>query len=696
MSAITKIKDFEFFDAQDAPVKAAILRRLTAVLEAKQAARGDIKDTLVRIGVKNGVAWQTVHRWIKDYDEFGEAGLADERKGKRGFHVPHLAVSWVRGLYHQHQRANDVSREVYRTVRTRYEKWLATGDPQWAIPGYDYPPPRSCSVSGDPEGLSYKTICRMMPDNFERQLTTRGQKEASTSLPYVLTTRRGSRVLSRICYDDQEYDTIVQGGLMLTGLPSASRPVGFNSLDFYTGLHLDHILRYRYTEQNEDTKKKTKKTLTGKDFTWFSIAGLQKHGYRTDELGTTQIFEHGTANAWANKDMSTIAGLHSYADAIFAVTDKHVSVSQSGKFNTPAFEGMYFKPQSTGNFRFKTWIESAFRLVRTYMQALPGPTGLSYHVAPEELYGIQKREEQLLKALTQLSHYHADLIRRHLMTFTEFGNLVMHIYQAINQTTDHDLEAWAECGFTYPVWRADVTSATWHTDADLQLLDEFDRKIMLAKIAKDSRLTTELNYSRAQAYEQEIKRDKAHIRKLQDQHVGYLVPTDWAHTLAIKANHTIIVPSINGAPPQSFVAQTKDHLTRTTFMAGQELLCFHNPFIPEKLIIHDLNGNYRATLYQNTAAEAWNYDRTIEQLEVRSQVKHDLSLQTRDEMRDVTATRTANEQHNDRLLKGLPVTDEEIALDRIAKADARTASRYQKSLEEEAAAAISRITLPEE
>jgi hypothetical protein len=519
----------------------------------------------------------------------------------------------------------------------------------------------------------------MMPEDHERQLTTRGQKEASNSLPFILTTRRGSRVLSRICYDDQEYDTIVQGGLMLTGLPSASRPVGFNSLDFYTGLHLDHILRYRYTEVDENTLKKTKRTLTGKDFTWFSIAGLQKHGYRTDELGTTQIFEHGTANAWANKDMSTIAGMHSYADAIFAVTGGNVSVSQSGKFNTPAFEGMYFKPQSTGNFRFKTWIESAFRLVRTYMQALPGPTGLSYHVAPEELHGIQKREEQLLKALTKLSPYHADLIRRHLMTFTEFGNLVMHIYQAINQTTDHDLEAWAECGFTYPVWRSDLTSNTWHTDDDLKLLDEFDRKIILAKIGKDSRLTTELSYSRAQAYKQEIERDKAHIRKLQDQHVGYLVPTDWANKLTIKANHTIITPSRDAAPPLTFVAQTKDQLSRTTFMAGQELLCFHNPFIPEKLIIHDLNGNYRATLYQNTAAEAWNYERTLEQLEVRSQVRHDLSLQTRDEMRDVTATRTANEAHNDRLIKGQPVTPEEIAAARSESANQAVSTRRHRS-----------------
>ena len=133
----------------------------------------------------------------------------------------------------------------------------------------------------------------MIPEDYERQLTTRGQKEASNSLPFILTTRRGSRVLSRICYDDQEYDTIVQGGLMLTGLPSASRPVGFNSLDFYTGLHLDHILRYRYTEVDENTLKKTKRTLTGKDFTWFSIAGLQKHGYRTDAFARAQKLGSG-------------------------------------------------------------------------------------------------------------------------------------------------------------------------------------------------------------------------------------------------------------------------------------------------------------------------------------------------------------------------------------------------------------------
>jgi Winged helix-turn helix len=134
MSAITKIKDFPFFDSQDARVKETILRRLTAVLEVKKVKHGNIKNTLVRIGQQNGVAWQTVHRWVKDYTAGGEAALIDERRALKGFHVPHQTVSWVRGLYHQHQRANDVCREVYRTVRTRYEKWLSTGDPQWPSP----------------------------------------------------------------------------------------------------------------------------------------------------------------------------------------------------------------------------------------------------------------------------------------------------------------------------------------------------------------------------------------------------------------------------------------------------------------------------------------------------------------------------------------------------------------------------------
>lgn len=693
MSAILLVQDFSLLDSLGSGNRrTSFLNKLSAVHAVMKVGRGQIKKSLDQQARIYGVEWHTVHRWVKDYKAGGEAALVDHRKAPKGFQVPHAAVSWVHGIYHKHQRANDVAREVYRTVKAQYEKWVATGNPTWAIPGYDMPPPRSCSVSGDPEGLSYKTIVRMMPEEIARKLTTRGAKEASSCLPPILTTRVGSRVLSRIVYDDQEYDTLVQGGLMLTGLPSASRPVGFNSLDFYTAVHLDHIIRYRFTEEDEKGKK-TKRTLTGKDFTWFVIAGLQKHGYRKDELGTKLVMEHGTANAWSNDKLQTLGGLHSFGDAIYAVTNKCACIDQSGLFNTPMFADMYFRPQSTGNFKYKTWIESAFRLVRTYMQALPGPTGLSYQTAPEELYGIQKREEQLLKALTKLSPYHASLLRRHLMTFAEFGNLVMNIYHAINARSDHHLEGWAACGFTIPAWREEPTSTKWHTNEDLAHLTEVQRSIILSKISQDPRLTTELNFSPTQAYEQELKRDARCIAKLHDQHVAYLVPTDWAQQLTVKKNHTIEVSRGLGQDPLPFVAQTRDGIGRTTFLAGQDLLCYWNPFIPDKLIIHDCAGNYRGTLWQNTAAEAWNYDRTLEQFEVRSQLKHDLTLQTRDELRDVAATRTANERHNDRIIRDqTPETD---ALDRIAKRAAKQDVKAAEHLQDELESALHNIRYEE-
>lgn len=638
-------------------IQSSIIIRLRWIHSILHAPHGHKSPIVAAAAAELGVEPCSIHRYLRAFKRRGWRGLIDTRKtttASKGLHPKFK--SYVAGLFDAHQRDNDDGAEVWRTIKDRWNQWRRTGDPQFAIPGYDHPP--APTPTGLPHGWSYDNILRLRNSKSERAATKHGAKEATKFLPPVLTTRVGSAVLSRVLFDDQDLDNMLADGVLaIAGLTDAMRPVSFNSLDFYTAAHLDNHLR----AVAKDPTSGKNKTLTGKEFAWFVIKHLQQFGYRTDELGTELIFEHGTANCWKSeakiKTLTTFAGLHSFDDALEAVTRGNCRVNRSGKFNKPIFADLHFRPSSTGNFKFKTWIESAFRLLRTYMQALPGPTGSHARInGKDELHGIKIEERKLLTAISEIvDPYTQEIIARsfehELLDLQTFHALIQAVYRAINARTKHNLEGWAQCGFTLPLWRPTPTSDTWFDQSELPS-DPEERMYLMRRInANRDVLTTVESLAPASALELEIKRDREKITRLADPLVGLLLPSEWAISKPVGDNHTLKLP--NPLWPDtldSYVCSWIEKDMRVTLDHGKKLRIFHNPFFDGRAQIHDENGAYITTLYPTVRAEPFSPEKTLLQLQSRSAIQSGHQAHLRARMEDIGTTRQEKRQINRDLL----------------------------------------------
>lgn len=652
LSVLRLIDDFPHFSSLPDPAQADVMAKLRWIHAHMQAGPRQ-KGQIVKQAARSlGKSIGAVNRYIGWHKESGWKELIDERLagvGAKG--LPPAFKSWVAGLFDAHQRDKDDAMEVWRKVLDRWNLWRETGNPNDAIPGYQVCPD-AMPATGHPHGWSYDNLLKLRPKAAERALAKHGKKAASAFLPSVLTTRYGSAVLARRLFDDQDYDNMLADGfLAIAGIDTVTRPVSFNCVDFLTAKHLDHHLRLMYKDAAG-----TNKSLTQQEYVWFVIKQLQETGWRTDHHGSEFIFEHGKANSWANKLLTSLGGFHSFEDALFALSNGKAFVNRSGKFEGPVFAGMCFRAQSTGNFKFKTWIESAFRLLRTYMQAFPGPIGSHARInGKDELYGIKLADNAILTAISEcpdseMKEFLVENFRREMLDLQTFAHLVNSVYRAINFTTSHKLEGWRQCGFSAPFWRINENSTHWFAECELPEMfpDPEERQMILRKInARRDLLTKVEPISREAAYQIEMRKDRAVFARLTDPMVGLLLPREWAKPVTVGANHCFHLPNPLWPDTLDQYVASWDHKDRMiTLDGGTELLVYHNPFFDGRAQVHSLDGGYITTLYPTVRAEIFNAERTLEQLKVRSKMSSAQEAHLRARMDGIATERTADAARN--------------------------------------------------
>jgi hypothetical protein len=652
ISVIRLIDDYPSYCSLPDRVQSDVMSKLRWIHALLNAGRGE-KKLIVRQAARDLKSSPgAVNRYLKWFKDHGWKGLIDERHagvGSKG--LPPQFKSYVAGIFDAHQRDNDDAMEVWRKVIDDWNLWRETGDPNKAIPGYAICPD-ALPATGYPYGWSYDNIRRCKPKPAERALAKHGKKSAAAFLPSVLTTRVGSAVLARLLFDDQDYDNMLTDGfLAIAGIDTVTRPVSFNCVDFLTARHLDHHLRLLYKDAAG-----TNKSLTQQEYVWFVIKQAQETGWRTDQHGTEFIFEHGTANSWKNKDLTSFGGHHSFEDALHAISNGKAFVNRSGKFEGPVFAGMCFRAQATGNFKFKTWIESAFRLLRTYMQALPGPIGSHQRInGKDELYGIKLADNAILTAIktcpdSEMQEFLVENFRREMLDLQTFSHLINSVYRAINFATGHKLEGWNRCGFTANFWRVNENSTHWFAESELAEMypDPEERQMILRKInARRDVLTKIEPISREAAYQIEMKRDAHLIFRLPDPMVGLLLPREWAKPVTVGANHCFHLPNPLWPDTMDQYVASWNHKDRMiTLDGGTSLLVYHNPFFDGRAQIHSLDGSYITTLWPTVRAEIFNAQRTLEQLKQRAKMSSAQQAHFRARMDGIAANRTAAAAHN--------------------------------------------------
>ena len=697
------IDDWSAFGRYSEAVQGDVLKKLKWIARIDAAGRGDKLAIKEQAAQDLKVEVVSISRYLGLFKEGGWEKIIDERRAGAGAKGrPELFKSYVAGIFDKLQRSDD-GREAHRQIIDRWMCWRESGSADFKIPGYDFAPAAD-PATGEPKGWSYANLLKLRPKRPARASAKQGPKAGSIFLPPVLTTRVGSRVLSRVLFDDQDLDNLLADGfLAISGITSAQKPVSFNSLDFLTASHLDQHLRAQY----KDPESGKDKTLGGMEYAWFQVNHFLTRGYRTDAIGTEVVEEHGTAKNWSalkGESLISLSGHHSFEDAIHALTCGQVKYNRSGKFNTPLFADMCFRPSSTGNFKFKTWLESAFRLLRTYMQMLPGATGSRERDnGREETYGIRLAEKNLLSAIYHTvdpgtQEFLRANIRHELLDLGTFHQLILAVYRAVNGRTRHALEGWGQCRFTIQLWRPSEKSENWFTQDELSAIEDPEEKRFLLKRlnANPELLMKEDRLSPGMALEIELARDAKHITKLKDEYVGLLLPTSWAVSKKVGDNHCFTLPNPLWPDTEETYVASWDHKdAQVTLDSGKQIMVYHNPFSGGRAQLHDMNGSYITTLYPTVRAEPFRQDKTLIQLKQRAAVKsgHDAHLKAR--LADIAAGRVADREHN-KVILDLTAEDRRRSASAAQAARSAAADRTFATHGQAADDAMARIvTVPE-
>jgi hypothetical protein len=636
------------FAELDSRQQTLVIRRLDWIIKIQNAPRSERAAVVAQAAAALKVSCPTIYRIVREYLTEGWGALTDQRGSRSNRGLPQAFVDFVRQRHLQCQRSN-TGREVHRQIIEQWRLWMRTGDFKHAIPGYAAPPP--AGPSGNPAGWSVDTFRRLRPDSYALAVTRQGGKRAASFLPSILKTRVGSRFGAVVFFDDQDYDLkIAPRGMGQRAL----RPQGFNCLDYLSGAFLNHAIRLRWWDQAEDQYR----TLTQQDFTWFVISFLQKHGYRTDSTGTTLVFEHGTATGYNNKALATAGGFSSFDDALAAVSYGCIRVDRSGLFNQPAFAGMLFRPQSSGNPNFKAPLESLFNLVRNRMAALPGATGRNRDLKPAEQYGQDQYTGQMLKLWDRLDERHREWIRFPVLTAEQFGEIAARVYDAINARTDHALEGWEQCGFVATQMRFTPDERSpWLSQSEVADLPESSRIALLSNMENRGHVRT------ARLSPAEVARACAgELTRLPDHAIPLLIPSQWARPVTVKQDRTIsIKDQMLGPEAFQYIARIEDADGARVLKPGVKLLAFLNPFAPARLVVCREDGAFVGTLQQMTRCGFTDADGILGQLKARAEMKADLDTGIRPHLAGLIEERAEMKRINERLAKGLPVLPDDVA-----------------------------------
>ncbi len=633
------------------------LAHLASLPDAKNRQRG-----FSAVAAATATSPSTVRRKYYAWRKQGWLGLVNRSRyplpGKNTLPAPFL-THW-KTLLEQHQR-DDVGRQAHRVLLTQLDRWARTADPAAAVPGYTAPPAADswCGTARRhvPAGWSYRNLIRHQPRTINLVLRRRGPKAAAMHLPSNYTTRAGLKVLERVFFDDQEYDTkVVLPGKHGNSKPM--RPMGFNALDHLTAKFVNHVIKLTRHDLDDGSKKQ----LNQRDFVWMVIATLQRAGYRDDSTGTAYIFEHGTATGYAGFDT-----------LLNSVTGGRVTVHRSGRFGDPAFADMHFRGQSSGNFKFKAPLESIFHLVRTHMAALPGPTGRHFGAKPEESHGLDSYGKKMLALYNSLDHHLAELVRFPFLTFPQFLALAHAIYTAIDTRTDHHLEGWQSAGFSAPEWRLG-DDTPWLPQS--KFLDLPPDKQQLAADLIERRVR---HMSPAEAYAQARQADRHKITHLDDSFIPALVPHDWAYPVKVTKQHEIVIhDQLQDPEPMHYMARVQTPTGHSdNLQPGAQFRALLNPYHPDRLHLLDTAGRYIGVASRWVKPVASDTEAILRNQGAINQFRSEVTAPAKARAQGQAAGRQEMLTHNDRLTNSEPTDPADIAAARQQKrASSKAADQF--------------------
>jgi hypothetical protein len=654
--------------------KSDLFTKLGVVQLVMQATYGTKQQIIATQARTLRVSPQAINQWLALYNKHGFRSLVDGRRSSSSTRVslPEITRQWIKDEIMRMQRRDAVA-EVHRTVIAQWNLWRRTGDPQWAIPGFTSPP--ADAGKGYPAGFSVENFRRCQPSTYQKTLSAQGTISAYRSLPSILSTCVGTEYLEYVFFDDEKPDVNVR----VMGFDRPMVPLCFHALERLTRYPFRPHIRLRWF----DADAQMHKHLTQKEFVWYVIFLLCSEGYRTDEKGTTLIQEHGTAKVWANKELSTPDGHHSFEDALKSLTGGCVRMDSSGLFNRPAFSELLYGPQSSGNPRFKAPIESSFHLWRTYSQHLIGQTGLNVENAPEDNYGITKYEKQVLKIANDLPDSIRNGLQSNYLTGIEFATVAERIREALANRDDHNFEGWAASNFVEPVWRwQEDPTGMWRSRGELANLPGHLREHALHQQKQNPLLSTIIPWSPAIARASRLN-DPA-IAKLDFSAAIHLLPTTWAKHVKVRDRHQIhLTEDLLPGEELIYLPELTTPRGRTEYLQpGDELMVYLNPLMPDSVLVCDMQFQFIGTINRSIRIGR-DMNQVEEMFKQRSRLKGALEAPVRRAMQPVADRRQAVRDLNADIIDAVKDLQAERAIlspsEKLREARAASAEQGQRT-----------------
>ncbi len=635
MSSLAPVSDLSFALLPD-KVRQDVLRWQAVMEGLEGAAHGTLGKMMERVAAERGLSVKAVRAKYDGWRKEGWRALCHRRRLK-GSSLPGTFIEFWRGLVECHQRERVTVKQAHRALLARLEAWTRAGgarDCEYAIPGYDRPP-RRLHATRLPMGWDYNNLLRYAPDKAARALRSRGGKAYSTFVPGVRATREGVAVGQVIFFDDEQPDVMVN---LVGRNKEPMRPLGFHALDYVSGCNV--MRGWKPQVRNGDGSKSG---LTETDFYWFVIGLLTRYGYRAD-VGTTLVVEMGTA---AIRD--------DFAERLERATGGKVSRDHSGRFGDPAFRGMLYEGQSSGNFRYKAPIESWFNLERNYMSALPGATGRNRDDKPEESYGLIRADKAWLKMLEGLPLERRLLARSPLM---EWGAFVRHadwlVDQVINRRVDHELQDWERCGHVVPVLSMGEQEVVVSADRLALMAPEMQGLIHMMVSQGHGRLR---RMSPAEVWDAGCGK----MSRLAGWQIPALMRPEDGRLVRVTQQFELVVEDqeIDSEPLRYIASVQGQHGLRVSLKRGETYLCFLNPYAPGSLQVCEAGARAGAWIGEAVAVPR------VSKLDQSGLHKlwHDVQEATAPERADIERRaaaeihrRVAEKRWNDRLADKSPLT----------------------------------------
>jgi hypothetical protein len=279
-----------------------------------------------------------------------------------------------------------------------------------------------------------------------------------------------------------------------------------------------------------------------------------------------------------------------------------------------------------------------------------GQTGRNIDEAPEENYGIDQYERNIIRAAQTLPPRLRDGLLSNYLTGVEFGHISMLAYDALNARTDHHFKEWEQLGFCEPVWRwAADEPGRWRSRSELAGMPQHLREHALHEQSLDARLSDILPWSPAVA-KMACESDPC-IKRLRFEDAIHLLPTGWAKPVKVRDRHQIhLTDELLPGEELIYLPELTTPRGRTEYLhPGDELLVYLNPLMPDQVLVCDRQHTYLGTITRSVRI-AHDNNQLEEMFRQRARLKGHMDAPVRRAMQPVADRRAAVRQVNAEIL----------------------------------------------